>query len=107
MTLIAEYIQAEDFTRLMASDQPIVVDCTAPWCGPCKVVGPLMDRLAQDFEGRATVVKVDIDQNQAIAKQFNIKSIPAVIYFKNSEEASRVIGVEPYEVFQDALVKLV
>ena len=107
MTIKAEYIETNDLTTLMSLEVPIVVDFTATWCGPCKVVGPLMDQLAQNYEGRAKVVKIDLDTNKAIAKQFTIKSIPAVIYLKNGEEVERIIGVKTYEYFQNALEKLV
>lgn len=103
----AEYIQEADFVNLLASEKPIVVDFTASWCGPCKVVSPLMDQLIEEFGDQVTVVKVDIDQNKAITKDHNVRSIPAVIYFNNGEEVNRVIGVKPYEEFQAILKGLV
>ena len=107
MTSKAEYIQEADFATLLKADTPVVIDFTASWCGPCKVVGPLMDQLVEEFGAKAKIVKVDVDQNKAIAKEHNIRSIPAVLYLNQGKEVDRVIGVKPYEDFQGILTKLV
>lgn len=105
MTTTAQYIQDSDFEQLLSLDQPVVVDCTAPWCGPCRLVAPLIDKLAAEYEGRAKVVKLDIDQNKANAKKFGIKSIPAVLIFKGGELVEHLVGKAPYETFSEALEK--
>ena len=105
-SVVAEYVKDSDFRTLLKGDRPLVVDCTASWCGPCKLVSPLMDRLADSYEGRAIVVKVDIDENRAIAKEYGIRSIPAVLLFKNSELIETIVGVSPYERFSEALEAL-
>ena len=100
----AEYIADEAaFDALVKSDSVVVVDCTASWCGPCKLVSPLIDQLADEFEGKATVSKLDLDSNKAVAKRFGIKSIPAVMFFKNGELMDTRVGVQPYSAFSDAL----
>jgi thioredoxin 1 len=100
----ATFIQDEtEFDTLLASASVLVVDCTASWCGPCKLVAPLMDRLADDYGDRARVHKVDLDNHKAIAKRFGIKSIPAVMFFKQGELAETLVGVKPYEEFSQAL----
>lgn len=101
----AEFIQDGEFDTLLTSSSPVVVDCTASWCGPCRVVAPLIDRLAEEYEGRAKVVKLDLDQNKDIAKRFGIRSIPAVLVFKGGELVEKVVGVSPYEAFSTALEK--
>ncbi|MEM9217687.1 MAG: thioredoxin [Cyanobacteria bacterium P01_F01_bin.150] len=105
--IVAEYVQADGFQELLKGDIPLVVDCTASWCGPCKLVAPLMDRLAASHEGKASVVKLDIDENQAIAREYGIRSIPAVLLFKNGELIESIVGVSPYERFNEALEALI
>lgn len=100
----AEYVADEAaFDALVKEDSVVVVDCTASWCGPCKIVSPLIDQLADEFEGKATVSKLDLDSNKAVAKRFGIKSIPAVMLFKNGELMDTLVGVKPYSVFSEAV----
>lgn len=101
----AAFVENIEFEQLITSEVPVVVDYTATWCGPCRVIAPLMDRLAEEYEGRAKVFKMDIDQNKDNAKKFGIRSIPAVLIFKQGEVAERLIGVAPYETFSEALEK--
>ncbi len=91
------------FDALLAAEPVLVVDCTASWCGPCKLVGPLMDRLADEYEDRAKVFKLDLDDHKAIAKRFGIKSIPAVMFFKQGELVETLVGVKPYADFSSTL----
>ncbi|MDB9527688.1 thioredoxin [Oscillatoria sp. CS-180] len=103
----ATFVENETaFDALLASEPLVVVDCTATWCGPCKLVAPLMDQLADEYGDRAKVFKLDLDANSAVAKRFGIKSIPAVMFFKEGELVETLIGVKPYEVFSDTLGKL-
>jgi thioredoxin 1 len=96
----ATFIQDEtEFDSLLSSESMLVVDCTATWCGPCKLVAPLMDRLADDYSDRIKVFKLDLDNNKPVAKRFGIRSIPAVMVFKQGELMETLIGVKPYEEF--------
>lgn len=96
----ARFIENEaEFNALLAEDRPLVVDCTAAWCGPCKLVAPLMDRLAADYRDRINVFKLDLDANKTVASRFGIKSIPAVMFFKGGKLKETLAGVNPYEVF--------
>ncbi len=100
----AEYIADETaFDALIKAEPVVVVDCTASWCGPCKLVSPLMDQLADEYAGKATVSKLDLDANKAVAKRFGIRSIPAVMMFKNGELVDTLVGVKPYSTFSEAL----
>lgn len=102
--MAAEYIADEAaFDTLIKEDSVVVVDCTASWCGPCKLVAPLMDQLSEEFDGKATVSKLDLDENKAVASRFGIKSIPAVMFFKNGELMDTLIGVKPYSTFSEAV----
>ena len=103
MTETAKYVDAAQLELLISQEETLVIDFTASWCGPCKVVGPLMDELAAEFAGKSTIVKVDIDSNKNITKALGIRSIPAVVYFKQGEEVQRVVGVKPIEDFRDIL----
>ena len=105
--ITATYIQDEtEFDSLLANESLLVVDCTASWCGPCKLVAPLMDQLAGEYGDRVKVFKLDLDANKAVAKRFGIRSIPAVMFFKGGELIETLIGVKPYEEFSSALEKL-
>ncbi|NES98377.1 MAG: thioredoxin family protein [Desertifilum sp. SIO1I2] len=104
----AAYIQDEaEFNTLLEKESLLVVDCTASWCGPCRLVAPLIDRLAEDYRDRAKVFKLDLDANKSVAKRFGIRSIPAVMIFKQGELAETVIGAKPYEDFSGALDKYI
>jgi thioredoxin 1 len=101
----ATYIQASEFDQLIPNEHLVVVDYTATWCGPCRLISPFIDKLAEEYEGRARVVKIDVDQNRDNAKQFGIRSIPAVLIFKNGEVVETLVGKASYETFKDALEK--
>lgn len=72
-----------------------VVDFWAEWCGPCRMVGPIIDQLAVDYQGKAKVVKLDVDSNQRTAMKFNVRSIPTILFFKNGKVVDQVIGAMP------------
>ena len=100
----ATFIQDEtEFDSLLANESLLVVDCTASWCGPCKLVAPLMDQLADQYTDRVKVFKLDLDANKPVAKRFGIRSIPAVMLFKGGELVETLIGVKPYEEFSGAV----
>lgn len=102
----ATFIQDETaFDALLASENLLVVDCTATWCGPCKLVAPLIDKLAATYGDRASIFKLDMDNNKPIAKRFGLRSIPAVMFFKQGELVETLVGVKPYEEFSNTLEK--
>lgn len=93
----ATYIQSEtEFDSLIASEGLVVVDFTAQWCGPCKLVAPRMDRLASDYADRLQVFKLDLDANKGLAKRLGIRSIPAVMMFRKGELLETLVGVKEY-----------
>ncbi|MCL6619287.1 MAG: thioredoxin [Thermomonas hydrothermalis] len=82
-----------DFDRLvLASDIPVLVDFWAPWCGPCKMIAPALDQLAEEYGGKAKIVKVDVDQNQATAMKYHVRSIPMLLVFKGGQVQATQIG---------------
>jgi thioredoxin 1 len=101
-----EYVQEQEFDSLLTSNELVVFDFTATWCGPCKMIAPLMDKLAEEYEGRVKVLKVDLDQNPTLSKRLGIRSIPAVMIYKNGELMETIVGVTPYETFTTAITKL-
>jgi thioredoxin 1 len=102
----ATFIKNEsEFDTLLETQALLVVDCTATWCGPCKLVAPLMDQLAGEWADRATVFKLDLDSNRDLAKRFGIRNIPAVMVFKQGELMETLVGVKPYEEFSDTVKK--
>lgn len=102
-----EYIQEQEFDLLLTNGGIVVFDFTATWCGPCKMVAPLMDKLADEYDGRVKVVKVDLGENQSLAKRLGIRSIPAVMIYKDGTLIETIVGVAPYERFTDVVIKLV
>jgi thioredoxin 1 len=103
--MTAAYVQAEEFDQLLTSETLVVLDCTAAWCGPCKIIAPFIDQLAEVYAGRAKVVKLDIDVNKDLAKKLGIRSIPNVLIFKQGEQVESIVGRAPYEDFSAAVEK--
>lgn len=96
---------AEFNDNVIKSDKPVLVDFWAPWCGPCKMVGPEVEAVAKNFEGRAGVAKVNVDEQQELASQYNVMSIPTLIIFKGGSEVGRITGYRPQKDIGDALEK--
>lgn len=80
---------------VLNSDKPVLVDFWAAWCGPCRMLGPIVEELHNDYEGKAVVGKVDVDNNQQISMQYGIRNIPTVLIFKNGEVVDKFVGVAP------------
>ena len=88
---------------VLNSDKPVLVDFWAAWCGPCRMLGPIIEEIALDFEGKAIVGKVDVDNNQQISVDYGIRNIPTVLIFKNGEVVDKIVGVSPKEVIAEKL----
>ena len=85
---------------VLNSNLPVLVDFWAEWCGPCRMVGPIVEQLAQSLYGKVKVSKLNVDQNQEIAMKYNVQSIPSLILFKNGNEIARTIGLSPKEKYE-------
>ncbi|MFT5585047.1 MAG: thioredoxin 1 [Cognaticolwellia sp.] len=90
--LIINVTEADFKAQVLDSDQPVLVDFWATWCAPCKALAPKIADVAGDFDGRARVVKLDIDKNRKIAMNYNVRSIPTLIVFKNGEAVGSAVG---------------
>ena len=88
-------VNPANFDELLTSELPVLVDFWAPWCGPCRTVSPIVDELADELAGRVVVAKCNVDENQDVAVKFGVMSIPTLIVFKDSKEASRTVGAMP------------
>ena len=91
------------FEELIQSEKPVLVDFWAEWCGPCKMIGPVVEQLAGEYEGKAVIGKMDVDMNSSIPAKFGIRSIPTLMIFKGGQLVDKVVGVVPKTVLEDKL----
>jgi thioredoxin 1 len=101
--MAAIHLNKEGFDRAMAQGGVALVDFWATWCGPCKMLAPAIEALSDQYDGKALVGKVDVDDQPELAAQFGVMSIPTVILFKDGKEVTRTVGVQPPTVFEDLL----
>lgn len=107
MSAVAEITQATFETDVLKSNLPVLVDFWAPWCGPCRLVSSVVDEIAQDYAGRVKVVKVNTDEQAAIASQYGIRSIPTLMLFQGGQVVDQVVGAVPKTTLTQTLDKYV
>jgi thioredoxin 1 len=91
----------ENFETLKKGSQPLVVDFWATWCGPCRMVAPILSELAEKYDGRITVAKCDVEENDDLAAEFGIRNIPTILFFKNGEIVDKIVGAMPKAKFEE------
>lgn len=99
-------ITSENFASLKAGDKPLVVDFWATWCGPCRMLAPIISELADEYEGKIVVGKCDVEENEDLAGEFGIRNIPTILFFKNGEVVNKVIGAQPKAKLEEAFKNL-
>ncbi len=99
------HANVENFgSDVLKSNVPVFVDFWAEWCGPCRIIGPIIEELAGEFDGKVRFAKVNVDENQEIAEKYDIQAIPTLIVFRNGEPVSRIVGAAPKNRYQ-ALIR--
>ena len=98
-----EFTDANFDELALQSDKPVVIDFWAEWCGPCRMVSPIVEELAGDYEGKAVIGKVNVDHNPEISSKYGIRSIPTILFIKNGEVVDKQVGAVPKEVLAGKL----
>lgn len=96
----------QEFEQLLENKELLVVDFYADWCGPCRMLSPTVEALANKYEGKANIVKLNVDNVEEVAYRYRVQSIPTLIFFKNKEEVARVIGYKSQEDLEEVIEKL-
>ncbi len=98
------HVTEGDFEQVVLGSQlPVLVDFWAPWCNPCRMLGPVIDEIADEVDGKALVCKVNIDEEQNLAQEYRVMSIPTLLFFKDGKVVNQLVGVRPKEEILDAL----
>ncbi|HQU85268.1 MAG TPA: thioredoxin [Pyrinomonadaceae bacterium] len=94
-------------TNVLGSDKPVLVDFWAEWCGPCRMIAPAVEAVAEEMDGKASVYKMNVDENMNVPQRFGIRGIPTLIVFKNGQEQERIVGAVSREAIAKAVEKYV
>ena len=103
---MAQQITKENLQELLDSGKPVVIDFWAEWCGPCRMIVPVIEELAQEYEGKIVVGKCDIENNDALAVKYGIRNIPTVLFIKNGEVVDKQVGAAPKAAFEQKILQL-
>ena len=90
-------------SEVLESKQPVLVDLWAEWCGPCRMVGPIVEKIAADYAGKLKVGKLNVDENSKIPKTYGVQGIPTLLFFKNGKDVNRIVGFQPEEKLKSSV----
>ena len=96
-------INSQNSETLIADSKPVVVDFGATWCGPCQMVAPIIEELAHEYDGRVVIGKCDVDQDSDLPGRFNVRNIPTILFIKNGEVVSKLVGAQSKDVLKKAI----
>ena len=104
---MAQQVTDANFEEIVIGSQvPVMVDLWAEWCGPCRMVGPIMDQMSTEYEGKALVVKLDVDSNPETSAKFGVRNIPTVLFFKGGEVVDKQVGAVPKDKYAEKLTAI-
>ena len=103
---MALVVTDENYKELLNGDMPVVLDFWAEWCGPCRMVGPIIDDLAAEYEERVVIGKVDVDNNDDVVSEFSIRNIPTILFFKGGEVVDKQVGAAGKETLTEKIINL-
>jgi len=101
-----EFTDANFDKLVLQSDKPVLVDLWAVWCGPCRMVGPIIEELGKDYDGKVVVGKLDVDSNPAVTMKYGVRNIPTILFFKGGEVVDKQVGAVPKSVLEGKLTAL-
>jgi thioredoxin 1 len=107
MAQVSEFTDANFENEVLKSEQPCLVDFWAEWCGPCRMVGPVVEEIAKDYDGKLKVGKVNVDQNSQTASKYGIMSIPSLLFFKQGKVVDQIVGAVPKKHMVEKIDKIV
>ena len=99
-------ITSENLSSLKSGDLPLVVDFWATWCGPCRMVSPIISELAAAYDGKVVIGKCDVEENEDVASEFGIRNIPTILFFKGGEVVNKLVGAQPKAKIEEAIKQL-
>lgn len=99
-------INQDNYEEIIASGKPVVIDFWAEWCGPCRMISPIVDELAAEYEGRALIVKCDVEQNDEITMKYGVRNIPTIVFIKDGVQVDKQVGAASKEALKQKIEKL-
>lgn len=100
---MALVVNDDNFAEVIKTDLPVVLDFGATWCGPCKALAPIIEELATEYEGRAVICKIDVEDAPGVASQYRVRNVPTVLFLKNGEVKDKNVGASPKQTYVDKL----